>query len=116
MKKYDVHVEYTNAPATDVEDAEYVMNCKDEFLISKGNRQYYCNRAMITCVTVTEKDDEDHFVCRGCAKIFTREYVKKEGMICPDCHLALVPLRTVGGGDERNNSDKSGWDPLWDDR
>ena len=100
MNKYDVHVEYANAPATDVEDAECVLDCKDELLIVKGNRKYHCNRAMITCVTVTEKeDDADKFVCRGCAKIFTREYVKKEGMICPDCHLALVPLRTVDGGD-----------------
>lgn len=57
MKKYDVHVEYANAPATNVEDAEYVIDCKDEFVISKGNRKYHCNRAAITCVTVTEKEE-----------------------------------------------------------
>lgn len=52
-----MHVEYANAPATDVEDAECVLDCKDEFVISKGNRKYHCNRAMIICVTVTEKEE-----------------------------------------------------------
>lgn len=57
MKKYDVHVEYGNAPATDVEDAEDVIKYDDDLLIVKGNRKYYCNRAAITCVTVTEKEE-----------------------------------------------------------
>lgn len=98
MKRYDVHVEYANAPATDVEDAEDVIKYDDDLLIVKGNRKYYCNRTMITCVTVIEKNDEDHFVCKGCADLFNREGAKKVGMICPKCHLALIPLRTVEGG------------------
>ena len=115
MKKYDVHVEYANAPATDVEDAECVLDCKDEFVISKGNRQYYCNRAMITCVTVTEKDYEDanYYVCKGCLNAFDSEGAKKVEMICPDCHLALVPLKNVL---KDGLNDKSRWDPLWDGR
>lgn len=56
MKKYDVHVEYTNAPATDVEDAEDVINYDNDILIIKGNRKYYCNKAMIVCLTVAEKE------------------------------------------------------------
>lgn len=57
MKNYDVHVEYANAPATDVEDAEHVIKYDDDLLIVKGNRKYYCNGAMTTCVTVIEKEE-----------------------------------------------------------
>lgn len=57
MKKYDVHVEYANAPATDVADAEDVINYDNDILIVKGNRKYYCNKTMMACLIVTEKED-----------------------------------------------------------
>ena len=57
--------------------------------------------------TATKKDDarveyfddnEEYFVCERCLNVFNREIAEKVGMVCPDCNLTLVPLRTVEGG------------------
>lgn len=65
--------------------------------------------------TATKKDDanvkyfnenEEYFVCERCLNMFNRETAEKVGMVCPDCNLTLVPLRTVekGENDDKNRT------------
>lgn len=113
--------------------------CQNDILEVIGRyMEYHCNRAMITYATVTEKEpsSQPELQWIPCSErlpdhtgtylvttivavdkyVTTGWYSTKGGWICDGCTvLAWTPLPEPYK-EEENNSDKSGWDPLWDGR